>query len=261
MDLRDRIVVITGAAHGIGAALARRFAAEGARALVLGDLDEDALGRVADDLGAGAAEVVTRRCDVAREDDVADLVAAAEAIGPVDLVCSNAGIGIAGGVEVPDDDWRRIIDINVMAHVYAARAALPAMIERGEGYLLNTASAAGLLTQIGSAPYAVTKHAAVALAEWMAVTHGDQGIRVSVLCPQAVRTNMTAGSEGGGVAGVDGMMEPEEVADAVVAGLAEESFLILPHPEVAEYVRRKATDHDRWLAGMRRLQARYTQPL
>lgn len=261
MDLKDRNVVITGAAHGIGAAMARRFASGGAGSLVLGDLDEVALATLADELAGAGVEVAARRCDVAVEADVAALVAAAEAIGPVDLVCSNAGIGMAGGVEVPDEDWRRIIDVNVMAHLYAARAALPAMIERGEGYLLNTASAAGLLTQIGSAPYAVTKHAAVALAEWLAVTHGDQGIRVSVLCPQAVRTNMTAGSEGGGVAGVDGMMEPEEVADAVVAGLAAETFLILPHPEVIEYVRRKAADHDRWLAGMRRLQARYTQPL
>jgi NAD(P)-dependent dehydrogenase (short-subunit alcohol dehydrogenase family) len=261
MELQGTTTVITGAANGIGAAMARRFAAEGAAALVLGDLDTASLDAVAAEVEAAGATVRTRRCDVAVESDVAALVAEAEALGPVDLVCSNAGIGIGGGVEVLDDDWRRIIDINLMAHIYAARAALPAMIERGSGYLLNTASAAGLLTQIGSAPYAVTKHAAVALAEWLSVTHGDQGVRVSVLCPQAVRTNMTAGSEGGGVAGVDGMMEPEDVAEAVVRGLAEETFLILPHPEVREYVQRKATDPDRWLAGMRRLQARYTNPI
>lgn len=261
MDLKDSVVVITGAANGIGAALARRFAEEGARALVLGDLDAAGLDAVAADVAERGAVVRAERCDVAVEADVAALVAAALEIGPIDLVCSNAGIGIGGGVEVPDDDWRRIIDINLMAHVYAARAALPSMIERGAGHLLNTASAAGLLTQIGSAPYAVTKHAAVALAEWLSVTHGDQGIGVSVLCPQAVRTNMTAGSEGGGVAGVDGMMEPEQVADAVVAGLAAGEFLILPHPEVLGYMRRKTDDYDRWLAGMRRLQARYTTPL
>lgn len=261
MEISGTITVITGAANGIGAAMARRFAAEGARALVLGDLDTDALAAVGRDVEAAGTTVVTRRCDVAVESDVAALVAAAEEIGPVDLVCSNAGIGVAGGVEVPDDDWRRIIDINVMAHVYAARAALPGMIARGSGYLLNTASAAGLLTQIGSAPYAVTKHAAVALAEWLSVTHGDQGIRVSVLCPQAVRTNMTAGSEGGGVAGVDGMIEPEEVADVVVQGLADETFLILPHPQVVEYLRRKTDDYDRWLGGMRRLQSRYSNPV
>lgn len=261
MEITGSITVITGAANGIGAAMARRFAAEGARALVLGDLDTDALEAVGREVEAAGATVVTRRCDVAVEADVAALVAAAEEIGPVDLVCSNAGIGVAGGVEVPDEDWRRIIDINLMAHIYAARAALPGMIARGSGYLLNTASAAGLLTQIGSAPYAVTKHAAVSLAEWLSVTHGDQGIKVSVLCPQAVRTNMTAGSEGGGVAGVDGMIEPEEVADVVVRGLADETFLILPHPQVVEYLRRKTDDYDRWLAGMRRLQSRYTNPV
>lgn len=253
MKVAGKVVVLTGAANGIGAALARRFAAEGVRALVLGDVDESGLARVAAETGARA-----QRCDVAVEDDVAALVELAERdAGPVDLCCSNAGIVVPGGVEVADDVWRRSIDVNVMAHVYAARAVLPRMIARGGGYLLHTASAAGLLTQIGSAPYSVTKHAAVALAEWLAITHGDQGVKVSVLCPQAVRTNMTAGVEGGGVAGVDGMIEPEDVADAVVAGLDEERFLILPHPEVAEYVRRKAGDYDRWLHGMRRLQARY----
>lgn len=261
MDISGATIVITGAANGIGAAMARRFAAEGARGMVLGDLDESALASVAADVDAAGCTAIARRCDVAVEADVAALVAAADQIGPLDLVCSNAGIGIGGGVEVPDDDWRRIIDVNLMAHVYAARAALPGMIERGSGYLLNTASAAGLLTQIGSAPYAVTKHAAVALAEWLSVTHGHQGIRVSVLCPQAVRTNMTAGSEGGGVAGVDGMIEPEEVAEAVVAGLAAESFLVLPHPKVLDYMRRKTDDYDRWLAGMRRLQTRYANPI
>ncbi|HSL58121.1 MAG TPA: SDR family oxidoreductase [Acidimicrobiales bacterium] len=261
MQLRDANVVVTGAANGIGAALARRFANEGARTLVLADLDEAGLADVAAAVEAAGARAVVRRCDVADPADVAALVAAAEELGPIDLLCSNAGIAIGGGVEVPDDEWRRIIDINVMAHVWAARAALPAMIARGQGYLLNTASAAGLLSQIGSAPYAVTKHAAVALAEWLAITHGHQGIKVSVLAPQAVRTNMTAGTPGGGVAGVDGMIEPEDLASVVVAGLHEERFLILPHPEVAQYVRRKAEDPDRWIHGMQRLQERYTNPI
>lgn len=259
MEIRDSVIVVTGAANGIGAAMARRFAQEGARALVLGDLDDAGLATVADSIEG--CEVVTRRCDVASEADVVALVDAAAAHGPVDLVCSNAGIGIAGGPEVTDDEWRRIFDINVMAHIYASRAALPAMLDRGRGYFLNTASAAGLLSQIGSAPYAVTKHAAVAYAEWLAITYGDRGIGVSVLCPQAVRTAMTAGTPGGGVAGVDGMIEPEEVADTVVEGLADERFLILPHPQVLDYLRRKTDDYDRWLAGMRRLQARYERPV
>src|SRR5690606_6257213 len=164
------------------------------------------------------------------------------------------------GAEVPDAEWQRIWSINVMAHVYAARALVPRMIARGGGYLLNTASAAGLLSQIGSAPYAVTKHAAVAFAEWLSITHGEQGIKVSVRCPQAVRPPMIGGTEEGGVAGVDGVLEPEQVADAVIAGLADERFLILPHPEVLEYLQRQAADYDRWLRGMRRLQERYLGP-
>jgi NAD(P)-dependent dehydrogenase (short-subunit alcohol dehydrogenase family) len=261
MQLTGAVIVVTGAASGIGAAMSRRFAQEGARAIVLADLDETGLVAVADAVRSAGCQAVPMRCDVADESDIRAVVDAAELVGPIDLFCSNAGIGISGGAEVPDEQWRTIFDINVMAHVYAARAVVPAMVARGEGYLLNTASAAGLLSQIGSAPYAVTKHAAVAFAEWLSITHGDQGVGVSVLCPQAVRTAMTAGDPGGGVAGVDGMIEPDEVADAVVEGLAAERFLILPHPEVAEYVRRKADDHDRWLAGMRRLQARYTDPI
>ncbi|MGY6499410.1 MAG: SDR family NAD(P)-dependent oxidoreductase [Acidimicrobiales bacterium] len=261
MNLGDAVIVVTGAANGIGAAMARRFASEGARALVLADRDDDGLARVATEVEAAGATAVWRHCDVTVEADIVAVCETAREIGPIDLFCSNAGIGIPGGVEVPDDDWRLIMDVNVMAHVYAARAVLPEMIERGQGHLLNTASAAGLLSQIGSAPYAVTKHAAVALAEWLAITHGHQGIGVSVLCPQAVRTAMTAGTEGGGVAGVDGMMEPDEVADIVVAGLRADQFLILPHPEVHEYVQRKAADHDRWIAGMQRLQSRYTNPV
>jgi NAD(P)-dependent dehydrogenase (short-subunit alcohol dehydrogenase family) len=256
MQLKDRHVVVTGGASGIGRALCRRFASEGARAVLVADLDGAGAERVAGEIGARA-----RRVDVADEAELVALIEAAESEnGPIDLFCSNAGIGIAGGLEVPDEAWDRIWSINLMSHVYAARALVPRMLERGEGYLLQTASAAGLLSQIGSAPYAVTKHAAVALAEWLSITYGERGLRVSVLCPQAVRTAMTAGSREGGVAGVDGMIEPEEVADCVVEGLAEERFLILPHPSVREYVRRKADDPERWLRGMRRLQARFGPP-
>ena len=178
-------------------------------------------------------------------------------LGPIDCFCSNAGVLVPGGVEVAIEDWARSLDVNLMAHISAARELVPRMLERGGGTLLQTVSAAGLLTQIGSAPYSVTKHAALAFAEWLAITYGDRGLRVSVLAPQAVRTAMTEGIDGGGVAGVDGMLEPKAVAAAAVAGLAEDAFLILPHPEVVEYFRRKADDYERWIRGMRRLQARF----
>jgi len=183
---------------------------------------------------------------------------ATDAYGPIDLFCSNAGVWTPGGAEASDDDWQRIWEINVRAHIYGARAVLPAMLARRSGYLLQTASAAGLLTQIGSAPYAVTKHAALAFAEWLAMTHGDAGIKVSCLCPQGVRTRMLLGAEMSSTENflVEGSVSPEDVAEAVVKGLDEERFLILPHPEVAEYFRRKADDYDRWLRGMRRLQSR-----
>jgi NAD(P)-dependent dehydrogenase (short-subunit alcohol dehydrogenase family) len=198
------------------------------------------------------------RCDVTQEADVRALVDAAEdRFGPIDLFCSNAGIVAPASEQSSDREWERTIAVNVMAHVYAARALVPRMIERGGGYLLNTASAAGLLTQIGSATYSVTKHAALAFAEWLAITYGEKGVKVSVLAPQAVDTAMTAGIPGGGVAGVDGMLQPEQVADAVIAGLATEEFLILPHPEVLEYFRRKGSDYDRWIRGMQRLQGRF----
>lgn len=235
--LADKIAVVTGGANGIGRALCRRFEAEGARAVISADL-------------AGGI-------DVSNESDVRRLVETVEARhGQIDLFCSNAGILIEGGVEVPDGDWERIWNTNVKAHIYAARAVLPGMIARGHGYLLQTVSAAGLLTQIGSAPYTVTKHASLALAEWLAITHHDQGIRVSALCPQGVRTAML-GEPTSGIAAklFENAVTPEQVADAVIEGLADERFLILPHPEVAEYFRRKAADYDRWLRGMRRLQS------
>jgi NAD(P)-dependent dehydrogenase (short-subunit alcohol dehydrogenase family) len=253
MELAGKNIVVTGGGNGIGRALCERFAAEGARRVTVVDLDGAAAARVAEGFGGIACRV-----DVARREELIGLVREVESeVGPIDLFVSNAGIAIAGGEELPVDDWQRIWDVNVMAHVHAAHAVLPSMLERGEGYLLNTASAAGLLSQIGSAPYAVTKHGAVAFAEWLSITYGDRGISVSVLCPQAVRTAMTAGQEDGGVAGVDGMIEPGEVAETVVQGLAEERFLILPHESVQTYYARKGQDIDRWLAGMRRLASRY----
>jgi NAD(P)-dependent dehydrogenase (short-subunit alcohol dehydrogenase family) len=256
MKLKDRVAIVTGGAHGIGKALCERFAREGAR-VVVADLDAEAASRVAKQIGG--LEVPT---NVAREADIINLVQKAnEAYGAIDLFCSNAGIGTPGGVDEPNEIWQNIWEVNVMAHIYAARAVVPQMLARGEGYLLNTASAAGLLAQIGSAPYSVTKHAAVAFAEWLSITHGDRGIRVSCLCPQGVNTDLLRRSAGGpGEFLRAGMLEPEQVADCVVKGLEEERFLILPHPEVAEYLRRKATDNDRWLRGMRRLQASFDAP-
>ncbi len=260
MELRDKVVLVTGGANGIGRALCERFAAEGARGIAVVDLDAGTASEVASSLGDVAIGI---GADDGREADVAAAVEQTEArFGPIDLLVSNAGIGVVGGVDAADEDWPRIWDVNVMAHVYAARAVLPGMLARGEGYLLNTASAAGLLTNLGTLPYSVTKHAAVGLAEWLAITHGDAGIKVSCLCPQGVRTNMVAQATDGGTAGdvvvAQGLIEPEEVAGAVVAGLRAESFLILPHPEVLTYFQRKAGDYDRWLAWMRRLQARLT---
>ena len=254
MKVAGRVVAVTGGAKGIGRALARRFVQEGARHVAVADLDDAGARAVATELRGSSMRV-----DVSRESDIATFIDTTERNhGPIDLFCSNAGIGIGRGLDTPNDAWQRIWEVNLMAHVYAARHLVPRMIARGGGYLLNTASAAGLLSQIGSATYSVTKHAAVALAEWIALTHAHEGIKVSVLCPQAVRTDMIAGNEGD-VASVNGIMEPEQVAEAVVAGLAAEKFLILPHAEVAEYMQRKAADRDRWIAGMNRLQQRYQE--
>ncbi|MEI9989282.1 MAG: SDR family oxidoreductase [Rhizomicrobium sp.] len=252
MDIKDKIVVVTGAASGIGKALAQRFAQEGARLVVCSDLNGEGAAATATDAGG-----IAFATDVSREEDIQHLIEAVEVRhGPIDLFFSNAGIGYGGGAEVSNERWQRIWDVNVMAHVWAARHLVPRMAARGGGYLVSTASAAGLLTQIGSAPYAVTKHAAVGLAEWLAITHGDQGIKVSVLCPQAVRTAMTA-SNPDGVASIDGMMEPEEVAEACMRAIAAEDFLILPHPEVLEYMRNKTANYARWIGGMRKLNRRY----
>jgi NAD(P)-dependent dehydrogenase (short-subunit alcohol dehydrogenase family) len=257
MNLSDRVVVVTGGASGIGRALAQRFADDGARGVVVADLDGGGAQAVAQEIGGlGVA------CDVAEESQVAGLVARArDAFGPIDLFCANAGVAIGADEASPDAEWDLALAVNVRAHVYAARHLLPGWLERGEGYFLATASAAGLLTQIGSAPYAVSKHAAVAFAEWLSITYGDRGIRVSCLCPMGVRTPMTAsdGLATDVVAAAGAMLEPDEVAGAVVDGLRDERFLILPHPEVMTFLRRKVDDHERWLAGMRRLQARVAQ--
>jgi NAD(P)-dependent dehydrogenase (short-subunit alcohol dehydrogenase family) len=254
VDIRNRSIVVTGAGGGIGAAMARRFAAEGARGVTVADIDGDAALQVAESIGGLAVEA-----DASVEQSIQAVVAAAEeAYGQIDIFCSNAGIATAGGFELDDTVWEKTWDVNVMAHVYAARAVVPGMLKRGEGYLVNTASAAGLLTNIGAAPYSVTKHAAVAFAEWLSVTYGNAGLRVSALCPQFVNTAMldVMVSDPATAAWVSqATIEPEDVADAVIEGIAAERFLILPHREVLEFFQRKATDYERWLAGMRNLQA------
>ena len=248
MELKDKIIVVTGAASGIGRALAQRFAAEGARKVICADLNLAGAEET-----ARAIDGLAWQVDVAHEAEIATMIARIEdEIGPIDLFCSNAGILTVGGVEVPDAQWQKIWDINVMSHVWAARHLVPRMAQRGGGYLLNTASAAGLLNQVGSAPYGVTKHAAVGLAEWLALSYGDQGIKVSVLCPQAVRSEMTRGHEEG-VAAMDGMLEPEPVAEACVEAIRAETFLVLPHAEVLGYMRKKTENYDRWIGGMRKL--------
>lgn len=252
MELKDKITVITGAASGIGKALAERFAREGAKLVVCADRNGDGARAVAQSIGGVAFEI-----DVSKEADIQRLIETVEKEhGPIDLFFSNAGIGIGGGAEASNEHWQRIWDINVMAHVWAARHLVPLMAARGGGYLVSTSSAAGLLSQVGSAPYAVTKHAAVGLAEWLALTHGDDGIKVSVLCPQAVRTAMTAGNPDG-VASIDGMMEPEVVAEECVQAIRAEDFLILPHKEVLQYMRNKTNDYNRWIGGMRKLNRRF----
>ncbi len=252
MKITGKVVVVTGGGNGIGRALCRRFAAEGAKAIVVADMNAATAKQVADEIGGTAIT-----CDVSREADVASLVTQTiTQHGGIDLFCSNAGIAVNGDEHTPDAEWARCWDVNVMAHVYAARAVIPHMLERGRGYLLQTVSAAGLLTHPQSATYAVTKHASLAFAEWLSMTYGDRGVIVSALCPQGVRTDMLRRAEAEGTRRsflLDSALEPEQVADDVVKGLAAERFLILPHGEVAEYVRRRATDHDRWLRGMRRL--------
>ena len=254
MDLRDTVVVVTGGGSGIGAALCRRFHAEGARSVVVADRDLAAARSVAAEIDATAEQV-----DVTEPVAVQDLVERTlERDGRIDLFCSNAGIATGGGLD-DDEMWHRVLEVNTMAHVYAARAVLPSMLARGRGYLLQTASAAGLLTSPGDAPYTVSKHGAVALAEWLAVTYGGRGITVSVLCPMGVETPMLmdglrAGEPGARAVAASGAIIPADaVADAVVQAIAAERFLIVPHPEVGTFWAQKASDPDRWLAGVRRL--------
>ncbi len=257
MEIQDGVMVVTGAASGIGRALAKAFHAEGARHVVVADRDAAGALAVAKEIGGTSVGL-----DVANEEEVQTLVESTAAnIGPIDVFMSNAGYVTWGGLETSNEDINQMWQVHVMSHIYAARAVLPSMIERGRGYIMSTASAAGLLTQVGSLAYSLTKHAAVSLAEWIAITHGHQGIGVSVLCPQAVETNIMRNSpspevdQAPGVASGDGVLSPEFVAEACLESIREERFWVLPHPEVAEYVRRKATDIDRWLYGMRRFQA------
>ena len=254
MEFAGKLAVVTGGASGIGAGLAQRLAAEGARGVVVADLDLAGAQSVAQAIGPQALAL---RCDVSREADLQALVQAAEqAFGPVDIFVSNAGIlGRPGGFELEDALWDTMWKIHGMAHVWAARAVVPGMVARGGGYFLVTASAAGLLNIVENAPYGVTKHAAVAFAEWLRIAYGRRGLRVSCLCPQGVDTAMTRG--GAGSAGVDGMLSPDQVAEVVVQTLREERFLALPHPEVLQYLQAKAQDYDRWLGGMQKLHARH----
>ncbi|MBT6277501.1 MAG: SDR family oxidoreductase [Chromatiales bacterium] len=255
MELKDRVVVITGGSGGIGQAMARAFLAEGAAHITLADLSEEAVSGAASAIGCNG-----RACDVTDEQQVISLVEdVIKKHGRIDLFCSNAGASASGLLtDATNEMWQRQWDLHVMAHVYAARAALPGMLKRGDGYLLNTASAAGLLAAMGSGPYSVTKAAAIKFAEFLSITHGDDGIKVSVLCPQGVNTAMAPKRLGDGQ--TDGIIEPEQLAETVVQTLGEERFYVLPHPEVEGYVRRKGDNIDRWLHGMRRLRRNAMEP-
>jgi NAD(P)-dependent dehydrogenase (short-subunit alcohol dehydrogenase family) len=259
MQIKDKVIVVTGGAHGIGRALCERFAKEGAKGVCVADLDSAAGQAVAE-----SVKGIFVRCDVSDEAQIQAVIERTEAqFGPIDLFCSNAGIFVLDGPQhvagASNAEWNKIWQVNVMAHVYAARALLPKMLARGSGYFLNTASAAGLLSQIGSSAYSTTKHAAIGFAESLAISHGDQGIGVSVLCPQGVVTNMTRG-QGDTPQAADGMLQPEDVAQTVVEGLQEDRFMILPHPQVREYMQRKTADYERWISGMRRFRRKFTAP-
>jgi NAD(P)-dependent dehydrogenase (short-subunit alcohol dehydrogenase family) len=252
MDIKNKRVVVTGAASGIGKALAEAFKNSEAQSVVCVDMNLEGAEETAQSVGGIAV-----KANVGQESDIVNVIEKANAYsGGIDIFCSNAGIGgVHGFFEVETKDWQNIWEVNVQSHIFAAKHVLPQMLERGEGYLMNTSSAAGLLTQIGSAGYSVTKAAAVSFAEWIKITYGHKGIGVSCLCPQAVRTAMTA--QGAGVAGVDGMIEASEAAENVLDAIQKERFLVTPHEEVLEYVARKGNDRDRWITGMQRLQERF----
>ena len=254
MQVKNKRVVVTGAASGIGKALAVAFKKAGAQSVVAVDINMEGAEKTAKDIDGIAV-----KANVGQESDILNVIKKGnELSGGIDIFCSNAGIGgVHGFFDVKTEDWQNIWEVNVMSHIYAARNVLPQMLERGEGYLMSTASAAGVLTQIGSAGYSVTKAAAVSFSEWIKITYGTKGIGVSCLCPQAVRTAMTAG--GPGVAGIDGMIEPEEAAADVLDAIEKDRFLVTPHPEVLEYIKRKGTDRDRWISGMQRLQQRFEE--
>ena len=249
MDLQGKRILITGAGGGIGEGLALEFKKRGASALIIGDVNGDEANRVAS-LVSGLAVTV----DVSKEEDMKRLVEETHKVyGGIDLFCSNAGtFGRPGCLSVTHDDWMKVIETNIMSHTYAVKYALPLMLEKKSGYFLFTSSAAGLLSQIGAAPYTVTKHATVGFAEWVAITYGQRGIGVSCLCPQAVKTKMTA--NGAGVAGVNGMIPPSECAEIVVEGIKKKQFLITPHEKVKNYIKKKAQDYDKWILGMQELQ-------
>lgn len=252
MEIKDKRIVVTGGASGIGKALAKAFLAEDAGYVLIADLNEENLEATKNELNCD-----TYKIDVSKEEEIITLITYMdEKAGGIDIFCSNAGIGgVPGFFEVTTEDWQNIWDINVIGHIHAAKHVMPQMLERGSGYLMNTASAAGLLTQVGSAPYSVTKAAALSLAEWLKITYGEKGIGVSCLCPQAVETPMTA--QGAGTAGVDGMISADECAVDVIDAIKQERFLVTPHLEVLEYIQRKASDYDRWISGMQRLQKKF----
>jgi NAD(P)-dependent dehydrogenase (short-subunit alcohol dehydrogenase family) len=269
MDIKGRTAVVTGAAGGIGGAIVRGLLAGGAEAVVATDIVEAGVNALADELhgdtarSASGGRVFPRRLDVADAAATAQLVEEIESsVGPIDIWFANAGLAGGGGPEAPDDTWNKQWQVNLMAHVYATRALLPGWLARGEGYLVTTASMAGILTSLGDGVYAATKHAAVGYAEWLAITYGDQGVRVSCVCPGAVDTNMLRAGAGGNadkaaqVIGGGDVLDPDGAAAAILAGVADERLLILTHPDMQTFIERKAGDPDRWAKGMRRLWAR-----